>query len=175
MYDWSSYLVNDLYEGFKSSVRHVIDKWSRACFDDESMNRHWHIFKMLINRFDSLIIWSFFYVSSFDDAHLLIFSSISDWLQLVCFLFIDRFNRKWLVSLFSLLLHVSLIQWFSNQWCCCRSTYSMSSTIWIRSWRSRSYCCHRFIEFSWFSCVRMIDVSTSNQSSDVFRWLFLSW
>jgi hypothetical protein len=39
MYDWSSYLVNDLYEESKSSVRHVIGKRPRACFDDESMNR----------------------------------------------------------------------------------------------------------------------------------------
>ncbi len=58
MYDWSSYLVNDLYEESKDSVRHVIDKRSRACFDDdvrhvinkrsracfddESMNRHYY-------------------------------------------------------------------------------------------------------------------------------------
>ncbi len=31
--------MNDLYEEFKSSVRHVIDKRSRACLLDESMNR----------------------------------------------------------------------------------------------------------------------------------------
>ncbi len=39
MYDLSSYLVNDLYEEFKDSMRHVIDKRSRACLLDESMNR----------------------------------------------------------------------------------------------------------------------------------------
>jgi hypothetical protein len=76
MYDWSSYLVNGLYEGFKGSVRHVIDKRPRACFGDRSMNRHWHLFKVMIDRLDSLITWSLFYVSSFDDTHLLVFSSI---------------------------------------------------------------------------------------------------